>query len=138
MIDLAFKDEYQDFREEVRHFIDSNLTEQLRTKIERAEFLDRDLHTHWQKTLDSHGWGAPNWPIEYGGTGKDLKQTIKGPGGISQEYKYPARKSFTPFRGQMADIMGGNCTLLKSTRPSGDLNQQSKLHQHHLIVELMN
>lgn len=74
MIDLAFKDEYQDFRQEVRSFIDTNLTEQMRTKVERGEPLDRGLHTTWHKLLDSHGWGAPNWPVEYGGTGWSLAQ----------------------------------------------------------------
>ena len=74
MFNLAFKNEYQDFREEVRQFIDQHLTGEMRARIERAEFLGRDLHTQWHKMLDAHGWGAPNWPTQYGGTGWSLAQ----------------------------------------------------------------
>ena len=46
----------------------------MRAKTERAEFLGRELHTEWQKMLDTHGWGAPNWPTEQGGTGWSLAE----------------------------------------------------------------
>ena len=72
MIDLAFKDEYPAFRQEIRTFIADNLTEEMRGSVERAEFLGRALHTEWHKRLYEHGWGAPNWPVEYGGTGWSL------------------------------------------------------------------
>ena len=74
MLDLAFKGDYQDFRRDVGNFIDEHLTAEMRAKTERAEFLGRDLHTQWQKALEAHGWGAPNWPTQYGGTGWSLAE----------------------------------------------------------------
>ena len=41
MLDLAFKYEYGNFREEVRSFIDEHLTEEMQARIQRAEFLGR-------------------------------------------------------------------------------------------------
>ena len=74
MIDLAFKGEYEDFRQEIRTFIDENLTAEMSAKTERGEFLGRELQGEWQKKLHAYGWGAPNWPTEYGGTGWSLAE----------------------------------------------------------------
>ena len=58
------------FREEVRTFIRGALPEELRARVERGySLLTRADHTYWQKQLYARGWAAPNWPIEYGGTG---------------------------------------------------------------------
>ena len=74
MIDFAFKDEYQALRREIGDFIDTNLTTEMQAITERTDYLSRDLHTQWQKSLDAHGWGATNWPTEYGGTGWSLAE----------------------------------------------------------------
>ena len=58
------------FRLEVRQFIKEALPEELRARVERGYFLlSRQDHTFWQKKLFERGWGAPGWPVEYGGTG---------------------------------------------------------------------
>lgn len=63
------------FRAEVRAFIAAELPSELRARVERGyAFLSRDDHTLWQKKLAARGWGAPGWPVEYGGTGWSAAQ----------------------------------------------------------------
>jgi len=58
------------FREEVRAFIRQALPEDLRARVQRGyTLLTREDHSFWQKQLYARGWAAPNWPVEYGGTG---------------------------------------------------------------------
>ena len=90
MIDLAFKDEYRDFRQDIRTFIEENLTAEMRAKTERGEFLGRELHVEWQKKLQRHGWGAPNWPTEHGGTGWSLAEQFVLEQELAANYAPPA------------------------------------------------
>jgi alkylation response protein AidB-like acyl-CoA dehydrogenase len=58
------------FRAEVRQFISENLPGDLRERVERGwAFLNKEDYVFWQKKLHARGWGGPNWPVEYGGTG---------------------------------------------------------------------
>lgn len=58
------------FRREIRAFIEAELPAELRARVERGySLLSREDHTLWQKKLAARGWGAPGWPVEYGGTG---------------------------------------------------------------------
>jgi alkylation response protein AidB-like acyl-CoA dehydrogenase len=59
------------FREEVRSFLDDNLTEEFRRAGERATsvFYDPAISLPWQRVLHARGWAAPDWPVEYGGPG---------------------------------------------------------------------
>ena len=58
------------FRQEVRAFVQATLPEALRARVERGyTLLSREDHSWWQKQLHARGWGAPGWPVEYGGTG---------------------------------------------------------------------
>lgn len=58
------------FRVEVRQFIRENLPGDLRERVERGwAFLKKEDYVFWQKKLHARGWGGPNWPAEYGGTG---------------------------------------------------------------------
>ena len=59
------------FRDEVRAFLEANLTPELRQAGRRATsvFIDKDYSLAWQKILHSRGWVAPSWPAQYGGTG---------------------------------------------------------------------
>ncbi|ODT88532.1 MAG: hypothetical protein ABS78_06730 [Phenylobacterium sp. SCN 70-31] len=66
------------FRDEVRRFYDQNLTDEHRraallTTWALAEF---EYGRSWQKILYARGWGAPNWPVEYGGAGWSPKQRL--------------------------------------------------------------
>ena len=68
---LGFKDEDIKFRDEVRAFIDSTLTNDMRKTLSLSKngHAGKDLHIKWQKALYERGWMAPNWPVEYGGAG---------------------------------------------------------------------
>ncbi|AMU93339.1 acyl-CoA dehydrogenase [Sphingopyxis terrae subsp. terrae NBRC 15098] len=64
------------FRQEVRGWIAANLTDDLRDAAARATsvFVDKPHAMAWQAILHRHGWAAPHWPREYGGTGWDETQ----------------------------------------------------------------
>lgn len=59
------------FRDEVRAFLESALTPELRQAGRRATsvFMDKQFSLAWQKILHQRGWVAPSWPVEYGGPG---------------------------------------------------------------------
>jgi alkylation response protein AidB-like acyl-CoA dehydrogenase len=60
------------FREEAREWIAANFPESLRGKglgmEDAGENFGPDLET-WRGRLAEKGWGAPTWPVEYGGGG---------------------------------------------------------------------
>ncbi len=68
-MDLDFTAEEQTFREEVRAFVRQNLPEGIRDKVLSGRHLTRDETMEWHGILAAHGWGAPTWPREHGGTG---------------------------------------------------------------------
>lgn len=59
------------FRNDVRAFLEENLTAELRRAGRRATsvFMDKSYSLAWQRILHERGWVAPAWPVEYGGTG---------------------------------------------------------------------
>jgi acyl-CoA dehydrogenase len=75
-MNISFGKEYETFRDEVREFLDENLTDELRDaqRFCPGIFLDYEHNIAWHKILYKKGWVAPNWPEEYGGTGWDLMQ----------------------------------------------------------------
>ena len=68
-MDLTFTPAEESFRQEVRHFVADKLPGDIRRKVENGLFLGKEDYMCWQKLLHERGWIAPNWPIEYGGTG---------------------------------------------------------------------
>jgi acyl-CoA dehydrogenase len=67
------------FRDDVRAFLDSALTPQLREAGRRATsvFMDKQYSLAWQTILHAKGWVAPSWPRQYGGTGwSDMQRYI--------------------------------------------------------------
>lgn len=70
-MDLNFTAEDAAFRNEVRAFLDTHLTPELREAGKRTTsvFTDKKWNLAWQKILYQKGWVAPHWPVEYGGTG---------------------------------------------------------------------
>src|SRR5690348_11459452 len=70
-MDLNLSAEDQAFREEVRRFLDENLSEDLREAGRKTGgvFADFAAGLRWHKVLARRGWSAPSWPKEYGGTG---------------------------------------------------------------------
>jgi predicted dehydrogenase len=75
-MDLALSHEDEAFRDEVRRFLDDNLSEDLREAGRKTGgvFADIAAGVRWHKMLAQRGWSAPNWPTEYGGTGWSATQ----------------------------------------------------------------
>ena len=63
-MDLSFGPEYEEFRQEVRDFIDKN-----RTNAPRGEPMKSEKVKDWQKLLIEKGYTARTIPQEYGGHG---------------------------------------------------------------------
>ncbi len=59
------------FRAEVRAFLAEGLTPELARAGRRATsvFSEPQHSIAWQRILTARGWGAIDWPVEYGGTG---------------------------------------------------------------------
>src|SRR5438552_741639 len=70
-MDLNFTGEELAFRDEVRAFMDTNIPPETRRKVLEGVEVSRDDTLGWHQTLHRHGWGGPNWPKEFGGTGWD-------------------------------------------------------------------
>ena len=70
-MDLELREEDLAFREEVRTFLDTNLTPELRAAGARTTsvFCEPRYTLPWQRILHARGWAAPSWPKEYGGPG---------------------------------------------------------------------
>jgi alkylation response protein AidB-like acyl-CoA dehydrogenase len=68
--------DYSAFRETVREFLATGLTPELARAGERTTsvFSDFEAGRQWQSILHAKGWGAPEWPLEHGGTGWDIQQ----------------------------------------------------------------
>jgi alkylation response protein AidB-like acyl-CoA dehydrogenase len=73
-MDLDFTPEELDFRQEVRAFIAENLDEEMRAMMAQSKnhFPTKQIQIRWLKRLGQKGWIAPDWPVEYGGTGWSL------------------------------------------------------------------
>jgi len=59
------------FRDEVRAFLDAELTAEMRRDVRRmtSVYAPHELSMAWQAILHARGWAAPAWPVEYGGCG---------------------------------------------------------------------
>jgi alkylation response protein AidB-like acyl-CoA dehydrogenase len=70
-MDLTFSKHDLAFRDEVRRFIDESFDSELRAMLSQSKngYLDKAGQLKWQRALYRRGWAAPNWPVEYGGTG---------------------------------------------------------------------
>jgi hypothetical protein len=69
-MDLDFSPEERAFRDEVRQFLATEVPDDLRDRVRRGDDsrLKQDIQ-RWQAILHARGWGAPDWPAEFGGTG---------------------------------------------------------------------
>jgi alkylation response protein AidB-like acyl-CoA dehydrogenase len=75
-VDLSLSPQDQAFRDEVRAFLDENLSEDLREAGRKTGgvFAEMEAGLRWHKVLAKRGWSAPTWPVEYGGTGWNATQ----------------------------------------------------------------
>ncbi len=57
------------FQKQVREFMENEFPPEIRHKVDNNIRLSKEDYVCWQKILNEQGWMAPNWPVEYGGTG---------------------------------------------------------------------
>ncbi|HEY2400928.1 MAG TPA: acyl-CoA dehydrogenase family protein [Steroidobacteraceae bacterium] len=67
-MNFDFSPEDAAFRTEVREFIHANLPAEIATDARRWFNPEVANFRRWQRILAARGWGAPHWPVEYGGT----------------------------------------------------------------------
>jgi pimeloyl-CoA dehydrogenase large subunit len=70
-MDLRFTPEENKFREEVRHFFQTEVPKSVRDKIAVGEHLSKADMVASHQAIAKKGWAAPLWPKEWGGTGWD-------------------------------------------------------------------
>ncbi len=70
-MDLSWTDADRAFRDELRHFLEANLSSEIRSAGARltSVYAGPKIATAWQAILHERGWAAPAWPVEYGGCG---------------------------------------------------------------------
>ena len=73
-MNLAFSEEDLAFQRKVREFLAQRLPDAIRDRCARGHIVGNEDLIRWQKILNTQGWMAPNWPVEYGGTGWSLTQ----------------------------------------------------------------
>ncbi|WP_144636487.1 acyl-CoA dehydrogenase family protein [Bordetella genomosp. 13] len=75
-MDLNWTPQERRFREAVRAFAADKLPADIRNKVLKHRRLERDDYVRWHNVLADQGWGAPNWPVEHGGTGWSPMQRL--------------------------------------------------------------
>lgn len=72
-MDLLFTKEDQDFRAEVRDWLNDNIPREARPDEGAAM---RAFDTAWQRRQYEGGWAGISWPVSYGGRGLSLVQQL--------------------------------------------------------------
>nr|MBF0684908.1 acyl-CoA dehydrogenase family protein [Pseudomonas sp.] len=75
-MDLTYSEQDVAFREEVRAFLRDKLPADIKQKVLQHKRLEKDDYVRWHLALKEQGWGAPSWPVEYGGTGWNPLQKL--------------------------------------------------------------
>jgi alkylation response protein AidB-like acyl-CoA dehydrogenase len=75
-MELSWSKADNDFREEVRAFLEAELTPELRRvgKSLTSVYADYEPTITWHRILHRKGWVAPAWPVEYGGCAWSVSQ----------------------------------------------------------------
>ena len=68
-MDLKFTPEEQAFREEVQGFLKDKLPTRIAQKVKAGQRLSKADQDEWHAILNSRGWFASHWPVQYGGPG---------------------------------------------------------------------
>ncbi|MEY4882577.1 MAG: hypothetical protein RIS34_431 [Pseudomonadota bacterium] len=68
-MDLAFTPEEQQFREDIRTWVQGNLPADISHKVHNALHLSREDLQRWARILGKKGWLGHAWPRQFGGPG---------------------------------------------------------------------
>lgn len=121
----AASQHYRAFREEVRRFIEDNLTDEMREAGRlQTGFPDVEQSIAWQKVRHQRGWAAPSWPKEYGGPGWDeIQQTI---------FREEACKANAPTEHLQSLMMCGPCLMGHGSQAQKDYYLPKILSGEHI------
>ena len=75
-MDLNYTPEQDQFREEVRKFLQDNLPDDIRKRVKERLRPNKEMTQRWQQILFKRGWGASTWPEQAGGPGWDPIQQL--------------------------------------------------------------
>jgi alkylation response protein AidB-like acyl-CoA dehydrogenase len=92
-MDLNYSPEELAFRDEVRSWLQANLPQELKRKVETHAHLSREDLLRWHRILAHKGWVAPAWPKEWGGTGWNVVQRYI----FEEELGYAGSPPLIPF-----------------------------------------
>ncbi|MCC6876811.1 MAG: acyl-CoA dehydrogenase family protein [Sandaracinaceae bacterium] len=92
-MDLSFTPEQEQFRREVRAWIDQAMPPHIKAKAEVDGNFDMHDVMEWHKVLYAKGWVAPHWPKEHGGPGWDAAQRFI----FSEELEKAGAPTLSPF-----------------------------------------
>ena len=91
---LQFTDAELAFRDEVRTFLRDALPAHIREQTIRApSYVSSDDTREWHRIVHEKGWVAPNWPVEFGGTGWSATQKYI----YDEEYQAAQAPRLSPF-----------------------------------------
>lgn len=66
-MELRFTPEENEFRAEVRHFLQNEIPPHIRNKVSEGGKFERQDFVTAQRILNAKGWAVTNWPQEWGG-----------------------------------------------------------------------
>ena len=69
-MEAVFSDEQNQFRQEVRDWLNANVPSKRLPSLDTQEGFD--LHREWERKLHAGNWGMVTWPEEFGGRGCSL------------------------------------------------------------------
>ena len=69
-MEAVFSDEQNQFRQEVRDWLNANVPGERLPSLDTQEGFD--LHREWERKLHAGNWGMVTWPEEFGGRGCSL------------------------------------------------------------------
>ncbi len=69
-MELGFSPEEEDFRLEVRSWLEANVPAEPLASMDTPEGFE--AHRSWERQLHDGGWSVVSWPREYGGRGANL------------------------------------------------------------------
>ncbi len=73
-MDLTESPAEKEFRATVREFVATHLPNDIRDRVLNFRHVPREDYVRWQRILAAQGWGAPAWPVEYGGAAWNAAQ----------------------------------------------------------------
>ena len=71
-MDFRYSAEQEQFRQQIRQFLDDNVSDALREEIAVSGHSPGPLATEFLKLLGKQGWLGIGWPKEHGGQGRSM------------------------------------------------------------------